>query len=83
MEIKIRGVDPMAVKKIDEWARDKGISRQVYLKELLESMTVMDIHSNTFGRLEKQLEVNTMFLEKTSDTLDELVGIMKELIIDE
>ncbi|SFQ85791.1 hypothetical protein [Priestia endophytica] len=32
MEIKVRNVDPVAVKKIDELAKEKGISRQEFLK---------------------------------------------------
>lgn len=83
MDVKIRDVDPYAVKKIDEWAKEKGLSRQVYLKNLLESLTTIDIHSNVIDRYEKQLEVNTLFLEKTSDTMSELLEVMKELILDE
>lgn len=83
MDVKIRDVDPYAVKKIDEWAKEKGLSRQMYLKDLLESLTTIDIHSNVIDRYEKQLEVNTLFLEKTSDTMSELLEVMKELILDE
>lgn len=83
MDVKIRDVDPYAVKKIDQWAKEKGLSRQIYLKNLLESLTTIDIHSNIIDRYEKQLEVNTLFLEKTSDTMSELLEVMKELILDE
>lgn len=83
MDVKIRDVDPYAVKKIDQWAKEKGLSRQIYLKNLLESLTTIDIHSNVIDRYEKQLEVNTLFLEKTSDTMSELLEVMKELILDE
>ncbi|MCZ2260755.1 hypothetical protein [Sporosarcina sp. G11-34] len=83
MEVRIRDVDPYTVKKIDQWAKEKGISRQVYLKNLLDSLTTIDIHSNVIDKYEKQLEVNTLFLEKTSDTMSELLEVIKELIIDE
>ncbi|WP_139254678.1 hypothetical protein [Bacillus sp. NH11B] len=33
MEIRIREVDPIAVKKIDEIAKRKGLSRQKFLKD--------------------------------------------------
>ncbi|MFS0907242.1 hypothetical protein AB3N02_30120 [Priestia aryabhattai] len=36
MEIKVRNVDPIAVKKIDEMAKRKNISRQEFLKSQLE-----------------------------------------------
>lgn len=83
MDLLIRDVNPMAVKKIDEWAKKKGLSRQIYLQNLIENLTVVDLQSETFNRLEKQIEANTMFMEKTSDTLDQLVSVMKDLIIDE
>ncbi|MGG1219942.1 hypothetical protein ABE236_21090 [Priestia endophytica] len=38
MEIKVRNVDPVVVKKIDEMAKGKGISRQEFLKGLLEML---------------------------------------------
>ncbi|WP_158512839.1 hypothetical protein [Priestia filamentosa] len=36
MEIKVRNVDSVAVKKIDEIVKGKGISRQEFLKGQLE-----------------------------------------------
>lgn len=83
MEIKIRDINPMAVKKIDEWAKEKGISRQQYLKLHLESFAINDVHSNIIDRYEKQLEANSLVLEKTTDSINELVEIIKGLILDE
>lgn len=83
MDIKIRDVHPMTVKKLDEWAKEKGMSRQRYLKEMLETIAVNDIHFNMLDRYEEQLKANTLLLEKTSDAVNELVDVMKELIVDE
>ncbi|MCM3541161.1 hypothetical protein [Priestia endophytica] len=38
MEIKVRNVDPVAVKKIDELAKEKGISRQEFFKGQMEML---------------------------------------------
>ncbi|WP_419146610.1 hypothetical protein [Priestia endophytica] len=38
MEIKVRNVDLVSVKKIDEMAKVKGISRQEFLKGQLEML---------------------------------------------
>lgn len=38
---------------------------------------------NHVDRMEKQLIANTLMMEKTSNTLDELVSVLKELIDDE
>lgn len=83
VDLLIRDVNPMVVKKIDEWAKKKGLSRQLYLQNLIENLTVIDLQSEPFNRLEKQIEANNIFMEKTADTLDQLVYVMKELIVDE
>lgn len=83
MDLLIRDIDPHAVKKIDEWAKKKKVSRQVYLKELIEKATMLEMISNVEDSFEKQLQVNTLFLEKTSDSLNGLVDILKELMADD
>lgn len=83
MEIKIRNLDPSTVKKIDLLAKEKGLSRQEYLKEHLEAFAVNDLHTSIIDRYEKQLEVNTMLLEKNAEKMDEMMMVFKELMFDE
>lgn len=83
MEIKIRGLDVTIVKKIDELAKRKGISRNEYLKRTLESFSVLTTQNTIIDRLEKQIEANNILMEQTTKTLDQLIFILKELIIDE
>lgn len=83
MDVLIRDVDPHAVKKIDEWAKKKDMSRQAYLKELIEKATLLEMVTNADNSFEKQLQVNTLFLEKASDSMNDLVGLLKELIVDD
>lgn len=83
MEVKIRNVEPTAVKKIDELARKKGLSRNEYLKNVIEDFSILEMKDNHVDRMEKQLVANTLLMEKTSNTLDELVSVLKELIDDE
>lgn len=82
MDVLIRGVDPHAMKKIDEWAKKKNLSRQSYLKELIEKATLLELVSQADHSIEKQLQVNTLFMEKTSDSVNELVDLLKELMAD-
>ena len=82
MDVLIRGVDPHAMKKIDEWAKKKNLSRQSYLKELIEKATLLELVSQADHSIEKQLQVNTLFMEKTSDSVNELVDLLKELMVD-
>ena len=80
MELKIRNVDPSAVKKIDELAKRSGVSRQVYLKETLESFAMLEVLTNKEKYYEKQLQANTIFLQKASNGFEDLVKILKELL---
>ncbi len=83
MDILIRDVDPHAMKKIDEWAKKKNLSRQSYLKELIEKVTLLEMVSQADNSFEKQLQVNTLFMEKTSDSVNELVDLLKKLMADD
>lgn len=83
MEIKIRNLEPATIKKIDELAKQKGISRQEYLKSHLESFAVSGLHSDIIDRYEKQLQVNNMLLEKNTQTMNEMIEMFKELMFDE
>lgn len=80
MELKIRNVDPSTVKKIDELAKSSGVSRQIYLKETLESFAMVEVLTNKEKYYEKQLQANTIFLQKASKEFNELVGVLKELL---
>lgn len=56
MDIIIRNLEPAAVHKIDELARRKGISRNEYLKNSLESLAFLSIKDGIVDYLEKQIE---------------------------
>ena len=42
MEIKVRNVCPVAVSKVDRLAKEKGLSRQAFLKEQIETLSIME-----------------------------------------
>lgn len=80
MEIKIRGLNPHAVKKIDELAKEKSLSRNEYLKNVLEELSFLEMKDNINDRMEKQIQINNIVMKKNSESLDELVSILKEMI---
>lgn len=82
MDILIRNLEPAAVHKIDELAREKGMSRNEYLKNSLESLAFLTIKDGIVYQLEKQIEANSIVMRQTVNTLDELISILKELIAD-
>lgn len=80
MEIKIRDLEPATVQKINELAKAKGLSRQEYLKNHLETFAVSGLHSDIIDRYEKQLEINTMLLEKNTQVMNEMMETFKKLM---
>ena len=80
MEIKIRGINPHAVKKIDELAKEKNLSRNEYLKNTLEELSFLQMKDNVNDRMEKQIQANNIFMQRNSESLDELVSVLKEMI---
>lgn len=73
----------MAVKKIDELARMKGLNRSEYIREMILDLSVLKMKDNMIDQLEKQIQANNILMESMTDSFSELVSVMKELIVDE
>ena len=57
MDINVRNVEPAAVKKLDELAKAKGMSRSQYVREMIESFTFLSMRDGIVDRLEYQLDL--------------------------
>lgn len=66
MDVLIRNVNPVAVKRIDQIAKEKGVSREEFLREQLEVISVVDL-------LEEQKEKINFEFDKLNEQLDMLV----------
>ncbi|MDE8676523.1 MULTISPECIES: hypothetical protein [Priestia] len=80
MEIKVRNVDPIAVKKIDEMAKRKNISRQEFLKSQLEMLAFFHEQTNRELQLENMLEKVLQMMGQCSTTMENMNDIMHELM---
>jgi hypothetical protein len=80
MEIKVRNVDPIAVKKIDEIAKRKNISRQEFLKGQLETLAFFHEQTNRELQLENMLEKVLQMMGQCSTTMKNMNDIMHELM---
>ncbi|MED4759946.1 hypothetical protein [Priestia megaterium] len=80
MEIKVRNVDPIAVKKIDEMAKRKNISRQEFLKGQLETLAFFHEQTNRELQLENMLEKVLQMMGQCSTTMENMNDIMHELM---
>lgn len=56
MDIKVRKVDPMAIKKIDEMAKEKNISREAYLRLFIEKLAQYDAFLEERNRFEETMK---------------------------
>lgn len=75
MELRVRNVDPICIKKIDELAKRKGISRSRFLKNLIENFC----DRATISQYKKEMDETTAALklavEKNTQTLERFMKI--------
>ena len=84
-EIKIRNLDPVILKKTDETAKKKNLSREEYLRRYLTKISELEdviqldekyanlvaVLSDRMEQANEIIEVNTMILEKVSQKLSD------------
>lgn len=78
MEIKIRGVDSAAVNKIDELARKKKLSRNEYLKTMLEAFAGLEEFKTFEERYQKLLAANQLTIEANTKMLSDFLSIISK-----
>jgi hypothetical protein len=72
VEIKIRDVDPIAKKKLDEVAKKKKISRQKLLKGIIEMTAFMPEDTKREKELERLLEKNITAMENCYQAMEKM-----------
>lgn len=66
MNILVRDLDPVAIKKIDELAARKKVSRSEYLRQMINSAAILDAVSDTGDKYERLVHsVLNIVLENT------------------
>lgn len=71
MDLFLRNIDVIAVKKIDEMAKKKKLSRNEFLKFHIEKLAHMDAFLEERNRFEESLEMIAGVLEKSIQMLRE------------
>lgn len=71
MDIKVRNVDPVAIKKIDELAKAKGISRNEYLKKYISQIAVMKEMKEVENKYSNLVNAVVDRLEQANDVIRE------------
>ena len=80
MEIKIRYVDPVALKKIDEIAKEKKISRQEFLKGQIETLAVFQEQKDREAELENIIYKNIKMMEKCAVAIETINGFIQDMM---
>jgi nucleoside 2-deoxyribosyltransferase len=85
MDIFLRNIDPVAMQKVDELAKENGMSRQKFLKEQFEVLAFFDEQVAKEKRLEAIIDQNiemmkqcAISIEKMNDIIYELMGDVEE-----
>ncbi|ANE89486.1 MULTISPECIES: hypothetical protein [Bacillus] len=81
MEIRIREVDPIAVKKIDEMAKRNGLSRQKFLKAQIEMLAFFQQQNKREMELENLIEKNIHMMSNcysVMEKMNEFIQIMMQ-----
>ena len=80
MDVCIRGIDPVAIKKIDEFAKRKGISRNEYLKKHIEQTAIIKDISETEDKYANLVAAVVDRLEQANDIIQENRIMLKRVI---
>ncbi|MBW0933958.1 MULTISPECIES: hypothetical protein [Priestia] len=80
MDILLRDIDPTAVKKIDEIAKEKKISRQEFLKGQVETLAVFQEQKEREAELENIIYKNIKMMEKCAVAIETINGFIQEMM---
>lgn len=78
-EIKIRGVDPVIVKKIDQIAKKHGMSRNEYLKRSISKFAVMQDVADLDSKYRELVNILLERLEQTYDVIEMNNAILEKI----
>ncbi|MCY9024110.1 hypothetical protein [Priestia megaterium] len=80
MDIFLRNIDPIAVKKIDEMAKEKKISRQELLKGQVETFALLQLQQDHEAALEHLIDKNIKMMEKCAIAMETMNGFIQEMM---
>lgn len=80
MDIFLRNIDPIVVKIFDEMAKKKSISRQEFLKSLLEKNAYEKDVDEKEARLEMIISKNIEAMEQMNNSVTRLENLLADLM---
>ncbi|CAI8821542.1 RHH_1 domain-containing protein [Bacillus sp. IT-79MI2] len=83
MDIKIRNLSPVAIKRLDEIAKKKNISRQEFLKGQIETLAFYQEQQNRELYLQQLLEKNIYAMESCFEAVKEMNAFLQMMTQDD
>ncbi|MGG3523720.1 hypothetical protein ABES33_28900 [Bacillus pseudomycoides] len=83
MDIKIRNLSPVAIKRLDEIAKKKNISRQEFLKGQIETLAFYQEQQNRELYLQQLLEKNIYAMESCFEAVKEMNTFLQMMTQDD
>ena len=80
MEIKIRNLDVKTIQRLDEVAKGKGLSRQQFLKNYIETLSVIDIIKDNETKYVDLVNQLSFLIKENTNVLSQ---IRTDFILDE
>ena len=80
MDVFLRNIDPIAVKKIDEIAKEKKISRQEFLKGQIETLAVFQEQKDREAELKNIIYQNIKMMERCAVAIETINGFIQEMM---
>lgn len=81
MDVLIRNLDPFAVKKIDELAKKKKLSRNQYLINYIETLSVLEELRKQEERYVELTKLLAELVEKNTTVLLKVDRVLEEIIL--
>ncbi|WP_374187712.1 hypothetical protein ACEPPU_29950 (plasmid) [Priestia aryabhattai] len=80
MEIRVRNMCPVAVSKLDRLAKEKGLSRQAFLKEQIETLSIMKEVEKQEQAIDDLYDRTIEVMEKCSDAMTNMDRTFNKLL---
>ena len=78
MDIFLRNIDPVAMQKVDELAKENGMSRQQFLKEQFEVLAFFDEQVAREKRLKAFIDQNIEMMKQCAISIEKMNDIIYE-----
>lgn len=79
MDIKIRGLTPSEVQRLDELAQKHGMSREKYLRTMIRQVLVTDDVLEVEGRYVALINALSDRLDQANDIIERNTIVLKEI----